>query len=484
MQSPARPGFSVVPSVLRHEEHQVTRSKFRLLSFVICRELRGQCLRHCTPLRLFVSFSQFIAPFIGNRNSILNLFIKSISQLVTVTSNGTPTKTGAAMRELGILTDAAVLCCNGKIVWVGLMKDFDTSLAEDVNELDASGKVVMPGFVDSHTHMMFAGNRAHEFALRSQGATYQQIADAGGGILNTIQHVRAASKKELKRQTRHFLNEMMKHGTTTVEIKTGYGLDMDSEVKMLEAINELKDEEMMTVVPTFIGAHAYPPEYQQDKQAYVNLILERMIPYAGKKQLATFCDVFCEKGYFELAESERILVEGKKWGMLPKIHAEELNLLGGAQLAEKVGAISADHLEKIDDPGIAALRDANVVGTLLPGVSFFLNHGFAPARTLIDSGVAVAIASDFNPGSCMSFSMPMMMTIACTQMKMSPEEALVASTLNGAAALNMSSSIGSIEVGKNADLIVADVPDYKFLAYHFGTNHIVTTIKNGTILEY
>lgn len=388
------------------------------------------------------------------------------------------------MRELGILTEAGVLCERGKISWVGPMKEWQRSLPADYSEVDASGKVVLPGFVDSHTHMMFAGNRAHEFALRSQGATYQQIAEAGGGILSTIQHVRAATKKDLKKQTLCYMNEMMKHGTTTVEIKTGYGLDLDSEIKMLEAINELKEEEMMTVVPTFIGAHAYPPEYRQNKRAYVDLILEKMIPYAGKKQLAAFCDVFCEKGYFELEESEQLLKEGKKWGMLPKIHAEELNSLGGAQLAARVGAISADHLEKIDDAGIAALRDANVVGTLLPGVSFFLNHGYAPARKLIDSGVAIAIASDFNPGSCMSFSMPMMMTIACTQMRMSPEEAIVAATLNGAAALNMSSTIGSIEVGKNADLIVADIPDYKFLAYHFGTNHIVTTIKNGTILEY
>ncbi len=388
------------------------------------------------------------------------------------------------MREIGVINDAGVLCENGKISWVGAMHDWQRTLPDNYNKLDASGKVVLPGFVDSHTHMMFAGNRAHEFALRSQGATYQQIAEAGGGILNTITHVRAATKRELKKQTLRYMNEMMKHGTTTVEIKTGYGLDMDSEMKMLEAINELKEEEMMTVVPTFIGAHAYPPEYKQDKRAYVDIILEKMIPYAGKKQLATFCDVFCEKGYFELEETEQILNEGKKWGMLPKIHAEELNPLGGAELAAKVGAVSADHLEHVSDQGIAALRDAGVVATLLPGVSFFLHHGYAPARKLIDSGVAVAIASDFNPGSCMSYSMPMMMTIACTQMKMTPEEALVASTLNGAAALNMSSTVGSIELGKCADLIIADVPDYKFLAYHFGTNHIVTTIKNGTILEF
>jgi imidazolonepropionase len=252
---------------------------------------------------------------------------------------------------------------------------------------------------------------------------------------------------------------------------------------MMEAIHELSREEVMTIVPTFIGAHAVPPEFEGNKPAYVDMVVNEMIPYIGRKRLAAFCDVFCEQGYFDLEESGRILNEGKAAGMAPKIHAEELHPLGGAQLAASVQAVSADHLEHITDDGIAALKDANVVATLLPGVSFFLNHGYAPARKLIDAGVAVAIASDFNPGSCMSFSMPLMMTIACTQMRMSPEEALTAATLNGAAALNMSSTVGSIEVGKNADMIVADIPDYTFLAYHFGVNHVVHTIKNGTILE-
>jgi imidazolonepropionase len=413
----------------------------------------------------------------------LNLFVKNISQLVTVAAGGKRVKIGHEMSDLGIISNAGVLCTDGKIEWVGPMSEWNRRLPDDFSEFDAVGKVVLPGFVDSHTHMMFAGNRAHEFALHSQGATYQQIAETGGGILSTVKNVRAASKKELKRQTARYLTEMMRHGTTTVEIKSGYGLDLDSEIKMMEAIHELEHEEMMTIVPTFIGAHAIPPEYRQDKRAYVELLIDEMIPYVGGKKLAKFCDVFCEKGYFELEESERILSAGGKAGLLSKIHADELNPLGGAQLAAKVRAVSADHLEHVTNEGIAALRDAGVVGTLLPGVSFFLNHGYAPARKLLDGGVAVAIASDFNPGSCMSFSMPMMMTIACTQMKMTPEEALTASTLNGAAALNLSSTIGSVEVGKNADLIIANVPDYTFLAYHFGTNHIVTTIKNGTILE-
>jgi len=387
------------------------------------------------------------------------------------------------MRELGIIRDAAVLCTDGKIAWVGPMSAWDRKLPDQFPELDATGKVVLPGFVDSHTHMMFAGNRAHEFALRSEGATYQQMAGVGGGILSTIKNVRAATKKDLKRQTGRYVIEMMKQGTTTVEIKSGYGLDLDSEIKMMEAIHELEREEMMTIVPTFIGAHAVPPEYKNNKSAYVELVINEMIPYVGKKKLATFCDVFCEKGYFGLEESERILNEGKMAGMQPKIHADELTALGGAQLAAKVGAVSADHLEHVSEEGIKALWDGGVVATLLPGVSFFLSHGYAPARKLIEGDVAVAIASDFNPGSCMSFSMPMMMTIACTQMRMTPAEALTAATLNGAAALNLSSSVGSIEVGKNADLIVANIPDYTFLAYHFGANHIVTTIKNGTILE-
>ena len=414
----------------------------------------------------------------------MNLFIRNISQLLTVDAGGKPSKTGNAMQDLGIIAEAGVLCRDGKIAWVGPMSQWDQSLPEGFNEIDAEGSVVLPGFVDSHTHLMFAGSREREFSLRAQGATYQQIAEQGGGILSTIAHVRETSKKELKRSARRFMNAMMQHGTTTVEVKSGYGLTMESEIKMMEAINELKEEEMMDVVPTFLGAHAVPPEFSHDHKKYLDLLLRDMIPYVGRKNLAAFCDVFCERGYFDLTESDAILDCGKQWGMTPKVHAEELTPLGGAELAGKVGAASADHLEHVTERGIKALKDNGVVATLLPGVSFFLNHGYAPARRLIDAGVVVALASDFNPGSCMSFSMPMMMTIACTQMQMSPEEALTAGTINGAAALQMSHRIGSIEVGKDADLIVADIPDYRFLAYHFGVNHVRHTIKHGTLLEF
>jgi imidazolonepropionase len=414
----------------------------------------------------------------------LNLIIKNISQLVTVASHGEPMKRGRMMGEIEIVRNAAVLCRDGKIAWVGPMASWEPPAVGEVHEIDASGLVAIPGFVDSHTHMMFAGSREAEFALRSQGATYQEIAEQGGGIVHTVRSVRSATKKQLKRSTARYLSAMMIQGTTAVEIKSGYGLDMDNEIKMLEGINELAQEEVMTVIPTFMGAHAIPPEYRDRREAYVDLVLHTMLPYVGKKRLATFCDVFCERGYFDLVESERILTEGKRWGLAPKVHAEELASLGGAELAARIGAVSADHLEHVSDDGIRAMRDAGVVATVLPGVSFFLNHGYAPARKMIDEGLGVAIASDFNPGSCMSFSMPLMMTIACTQMRMSPEEALAACTLNGAAALGLSDRLGSIEVGKQADIVLADVPDYRYLAYHFGTNHVRTVVKNGTILEF
>jgi len=388
------------------------------------------------------------------------------------------------MRDVGLLHEAGVVSRGGKISWVGPMSQWVPSVSEGVEEFDAGGTVVLPGFVDSHTHMMFAGTRVEEFALRAEGWTYQQIAERGGGILSTIRHVRAATKKELKSPTRKYLNAMLRHGTTTVEIKSGYGLDVPTEVKMLEAINELKQEEIITIVPTFIGAHAVPPEYAGDSGAYVKLVVEEMVPYVGRKGLASFCDVFCERGYFDVAQSERILMEGKQWGMEAKIHADELTPLGGAELAARLGAVSADHLEHVTPLGIRALREAGVVATLLPGVSFSLHHGYAPARTMIDEGLPVAIATDFNPGSCMSYSMPMMMTLACTQMGLTPEEAITAATLNGAAALKMSESVGSIEVGKNADLIIARLSDYRMLAYHFAENHVHRTVKNGTLLEF
>ncbi len=413
----------------------------------------------------------------------MNLALINIKQLVTVSANGKRVKTGAAMKELGIIENAAVIVEHDKISWIGRMEDLSMGSLKEAEVLDCIDRVVMPGFVDAHTHLVFAGSREHEFAMRSAGSTYQEIAAKGGGILSTVAQVREATKKDLKKNARRWLNAILKHGTTTVEIKSGYGLDMSNEIKMLEAINELNDEEVMTVVPTFLGAHAYPAEFKERKEEFVREISDRMVPYIGSKKLAAFCDVFCENGYFNVPECKLILTHAKHFGMVPKVHAEELSASGGAELAALLGAVSADHLEHVSEKGIEALAHAGVVGVLLPGVSFFLNHQYAPARALIEAGVPVAIASDFNPGSCMSYSMPLMMTIACTHMRMSPEEAITASTLNAAAAVNLSNEIGSIEIGKKADMILLDIPNYQFLPYHFGENHVDKVVKNGVVLE-
>ncbi len=413
----------------------------------------------------------------------MKLALINIDQLVTVASNGNRVKTGADMRNLGIIENAAVLVEESDIIWVGRMEELPTSGLNDADVVDCKDTIVLPGFVDSHTHLVFAGSREDEFAMRSAGATYQEIAERGGGILSTVRNLRQANKKDLKKYARRWMNGMMKHGTTMVEIKTGYGLDMDNEIKMFEVINDLEKEDMMTVVSTFLGAHAIPPEYKENKNAYIRLIIDKMMPYIAQRNLAEFFDVFCERGYFDLTETEELLTFAKQSGFKLKLHAEELTPLGGAELAARMNAVSVDHLEHISTSGILALADSQTVATVLPGVSFFLNHKYAPARALIDAGVPVAIATDFNPGSCMSYSMPLMMTIACTHAHMTPEEAIVASTLNAAAALNRSHEYGSIEVGKKADMTIFNIPNYKFLAYHFGENHVDRVIKHGVLLE-
>jgi imidazolonepropionase len=414
----------------------------------------------------------------------MNLALINIKQLITVPSHGQRAKLRHGMKDIGVIENGAVLVKDDTITWVGRMEDLGLSDLQEVDVVDCIDNVVMPGFVDAHTHLVFAGSRENEFAMRSAGATYAEIAASGGGILNTVRQVRAASKKDLKKQARHYLNAILRHGTTTVEIKSGYGLSNADEIKMLEVINELKKEEVIGIAATFLGAHAYPPEFAGRRSEYVAEILDKMLPYIASHHLAEFCDVFCEKGFFEKEDTEKILTRGRELGLQAKVHAEELNPSGGALIAGAIGAASADHLEHITPEGVKAMAAAGVVAVLLPGVSFFLNHQYAPARALIEAGIPVAVASDFNPGSCMSYSMPMMMTIACTQMQMSPEEAITASTLNAAAAINRSAEIGSIEMGKKADIVVLNIPDYKFLPYHFGENHVDKVIKEGVVLEF
>ena len=389
----------------------------------------------------------------------MNLLIKNIHQLVTVSSNGKPFKSGKEMRELNVIENAAVLIENGIIQRIAPTNEL--SAPSEIDVLDAAGRVAMPGFVDSHTHTVFAGSRENEFVMRAEGKSYEEIAHAGGGILSTMNATRAATKKELLRSAGRRLNEMMKLGTTTVEIKSGYGLSAEVETKMLDVIHDLRRDHYMTVVPTFLGAHAFPPEFVDDRNGYVELIMGKMLPYIGQRQLAVFCDVFCDQGYFDLHQTEQILIEAKRFGLIPKVHADQLSAIGGTELGVQLNAASVDHLEHLTPKGIDALKNSATIATVLPGASFFLNQPYAPARSIIDANIPLAIATDFNPGSSMSFSMPMMMTIACTQMRMTPEEAITACTLNGAAALGLSHETGSIEVGKQADIVLYDVPNYQ-----------------------
>jgi imidazolonepropionase len=411
--------------------------------------------------------------------------VRNIRQLATPLANRKLFLRGRDMRNVESIDSAALVVKRDRIEWIGKDTELPTGyIGQSTILLDGTGLVALPGFVDMHTHMVFGATREEEFAMRCSGATYQEIAERGGGINNTVRTTRAADTPRLRKQASRYLDRMLRHGTTTVEIKSGYGLTEKDEVKILQVIRSLKDDHPMTIVPTFLGAHAVPPEYTEKKHEYVDLVINKMIPYVAKKNLSIFCDVFCENGYFSIEESRRILDAGKRHNLFPKIHADELSPLGGAELAVEVGAVSADHLEHIGPHSIELFSRSDVIAGMLPGVSFFLGHTYAPARTLIDSGAIVALATDFNPGSCMSYSVPMMMTIACTQMKITPEEALTAATVNAAAALKMSGEIGTLEPGKKADIVFLTIPDYRYLPYHYGENHVAAVMKDGTWLDY
>lgn len=411
----------------------------------------------------------------------MNLFIENIGQLVTVAAHGKRVKSGADMRELHIHSNASLLIENGIITGIG---GPELRAPVEMDVIDAEGKAVLPGFVDSHTHTVFAGSRENEFAMRAEGKTYQQIAEAGGGILSTMTATRNATKRDLYKTAERRLTDMLRNGTTTVEIKSGYGLSPEAEMKILEVISDLKRDHYVTVLGTFLGAHTVPPEYKDDKQGYVDRICDFMLPYVAEKKLAVFVDIFCETGYFDLHMTEQIILEAKRHGLIPKLHADQLTAMGAAELGAKHHAISVDHLEQTTANGIAVLQQSETIATVLPGCSLFLNHPYAPARAMIDAGIPLAMATDFNPGSQMCSSMQMMLTLACTQMRMTPEEAITAATLNGAAALGMSGSIGSIEIGKQADVVIYHVNDFRMIPYHYGTNHVWKIVKNGVLLDF
>jgi len=386
-------------------------------------------------------------------------------QVVTLSGPKRP-RIGAEMSELAIISDGGMLIHNGKIEKIGPSAEIEKNLGDE-EIVDAGGRVVMPGFVDAHTHLVFAGNRLDDFERRSRGETYEQIAKAGGGIWSTVQKTRAASELDLLTQAKKHANWFLSCGTTTVEAKSGYGLTVEGELKLLRVMRQLKEEVPLEIVPTFLGAHAIPRELSPDE--YLDVVTTEMLPRVTAEKLAEFCDVFCERDYFNIDQSRKILSAAKKVGLSLRGHVDQLTNSGGAKLMAEMGAVTADHLEQTDEQGIAALKKANVQPVLLPGSVYALGSSRYPrAREMIEAGLAVVLATDFNPGSSPTPSMPMVLSLACTQMKMSPGEAITASTVNAAYSVNRGDRIGSLEPGKLANFGIFDCEDYRELAYWFG----------------
>lgn len=408
------------------------------------------------------------------------ILIRNASQVVTC--SGFEAKKGAAMSEVGVIEDGAVAVSGGLITHVGpteeVMKQIDAS---EYLEVDASGRALLPGFVDSHTHFVFGGYREEEFSWRMKGDSYMSIMERGGGIVNTMNATRQAGYDDLFGDAYDRLDTMMDMGVTTVEGKSGYGLDLATELIQLRIMKELNEDHPLDVVSTFLGAHAVPPEFAGRTDAYVDYIIEEVLPHIREEHSVTFCDVFCEQGVFSIEQSERLLNAARTHRFKLKLHADEIVSFGGAELAARLKAVSADHLLHISDNGIKRLARSGTIATLLPLTAFSLNEPYAPGRQMIDAGCAVALASDLNPGSCFSCSIPLLFALACIQMKLSPEEALTALTINGAAALGRAKKIGSIDVGKKADMILLKYPSYKFLPYHVGMNLVDTVIKDGVL---
>lgn len=372
-------------------------------------------------------------------------------------------------------SDVSILVKEGRIARIG--SDID---AGDAEVVDATGRTVLPGFVDCHTHSVFAGARAFELDMKLKGASYREIADAGGGIGYTVRQTRDASREELHEQSRRRLDRMLRHGTTTAEVKSGYGLDIEAETKILEVARELDREHPVDVVSTFLGAHAVPGD--MDKESYIQLIVDEMIPRVAEEQLAVFCDVFCEDGYFTPDDTRRILKAGVAHGLTPKLHADEFTDIGGAALAAELNAASADHLLMTSRQGIEAMAHADVTPVLLPAVPFsMMQSRYAEARAMLDAGLPVALATDLNP-NCWTENMQLVIQLACFQMGMTPREAIEGATINAARAIDMEEQLGSIEPGKQADLLILDAPSHRFLPYHFGVNLVDTVVKAGAVI--
>lgn len=411
-----------------------------------------------------------------------NLIIHSASELVTV--GGKSARRGKDMSQVGVISGGAVKITDGIISAVGTTAEImSLPPAPEYSVIDAGGHSVLPGFVDSHTHFVFGGYRAEEFSWRLSGMRYMDILAKGGGILDTVRATRKTSSDVLLDLALARLDSMMAFGVTTVEGKSGYGLDLETELRVLEVMAEADRRHPVDVVPTFLGAHTVAPEYPEQADAYIDFIIARVLPEVTRRKLAVFCDIFCEQGVFSVPQSRRLLTAATAAGLGLKLHADEMASLGGAELAVELGAVSADHLLSASGAGIAGLAGSDTVATLLPATAFVLGEPYARAREMIDAGCAVALATDMNPGSSFTESIPLVAALAAVKMQMTPEEIVTALTLNGAAAVGLSHRVGSIAVGKQGDLLVLDAPSYRFIPYHTGVNIVKTVIKNGTVVH-
>ncbi|MBI5202334.1 MAG: imidazolonepropionase [Elusimicrobia bacterium] len=414
----------------------------------------------------------------------MKFLLVNAGQLVTMTGPSGP-RTGAEMGKVGMFRGGSVLVGDGKILAAGL-SDFVATHpdADKARILDIGGRVVMPGFVDSHAHPVFAEPRLKDFELRTRGKGYEDIAKAGGGILSSVDKVRGAGDPQLLDNLLRAAARFIECGTTTLEAKSGYGLDVENELKLLRTIQRASKVTALELVPTFLGAHALPAEFKGDPHGYLRRVCEEMLPAVAKEGLAKFADVFCDRGYFSEPQAEQVLRAALDHGLKPKIHAEQLSRSGGAAVAAKVGAVSADHLDHAEPDDLAKLKAANVIAALVPAANYFLGLGRYPSgRKLIDAGLAVALATDFNPGTSPCWNMQFVLSLACTQLGMTPEEALCAATINGAHALGLGATHGSIEPGKQADLIVLDMEDYREACYWFGGNQVSMVMKRGGIVH-
>lgn len=414
-----------------------------------------------------------------------DLLVRHAGELVTVAGNSGHPKRGPELMETGIIKDGAVAARDGLIVAVGPTAQVEerVELTAAATVLEAENNVVTPGLVDPHTHLVFAGSREHELEMKIKGMGYLEILERGGGILDSVRATRAASLEDLISAGNKHLDQMLAQGTTTAEVKSGYGLTLEDEIKILEAVRELDGRHPVDLVATFLGAHAIPTEYKSHPGEFVRLVVEEMLPRVAREGLADFCDVFCEEGVFSVEQSRRILLEARRLGLKLKLHADEIVTLGGAELAVELETTSADHLMEVSREGIKKLAQSGTVAVLLPATTFCLmGKKYAPAREMIESGVAVALASDFNPGSSPVNSLQVVMGIACRQLKMMPAEVLSAVTINAAHAIGRAAQVGSLEVGKKADLVIFDAADYRYLMYRFGTNLAKIVVKSGKVV--